>query len=134
MSRQAVSPGDPFTPETSGLYRIITGFVRARIPAKSPCAAPRNERSIESRRTITEIDSTNTVMIALDGRINALARAHALIVRNFGQEGEVIRGATLEGLVGTILEPHETTSIHGQEHLRVNGPHVSLSRSASAPL
>jgi two-component sensor histidine kinase len=63
----------------------------------------------------------------LSGRLNALARAHAVVRSNFGDEGHIAKSAELEPLVRTILQPHEDEpNASTSNRLRVNGPQVLL--------
>src|SRR5205814_10427465 len=58
--------------------------------------------SISAKSATTSQDMATTLL----GRLNALARAHDLVLRHLQADGQIIREAMLTGLLEAIFQPY----------------------------
>lgn len=79
------------------------------------------------RVTMRAAASKEDLAHRLEGRIRALAHAHALVRRDFGQ-GEV-QGADLAGLIAAIVRPHEAAQ--GPARFAIRGPAIPCGSHAA---
>jgi two-component sensor histidine kinase len=59
---------------------------------------------------------------ALSGRLHALASAHALVHRNFGEVGGITRASELGELIRKIVRPHEGAAADTTPRFSFDGP------------
>jgi len=67
---------------------------------------------------------------ALSGRVSALAAAHSLVRRSFGEVGSAIQTTELTALMSAILRPHEAAPGH-PSRFAVRGPLLPLGEHAT---
>jgi two-component sensor histidine kinase len=68
----------------------------------------------------------------LSGRLHALARAHALVRRNFAKtEAVTSNGFGLADLIRAIVEPHEYLSLGDKSRFFIDGPAIECSEQAT---
>lgn len=76
-------------------------------------------------RITARTTTTKEEMIeVLTGRLHAMADAHALVRRNFGEARSMPRSSDLATLVKTVLKPHDTSRRDAPSRFRVTGPDV----------
>jgi two-component sensor histidine kinase len=79
--------------------------------------------SISAKSAATPQDMAKT----LSGRLNALARAHDLVWRGVRADGEIIREATLTGLLEAIFQPYADLAPTGAlKRIVINGPDLVI--------
>jgi two-component sensor histidine kinase len=79
--------------------------------------------SISAKSAATSQDMAKT----LTGRLNALARAHDLVCRGVQADGEIIREATLTGLLDVIFQPYADLAPTGTlKRIVINGPDLAI--------
>ena len=79
--------------------------------------------SISAKSAATSEDMAKT----LSGRLNALARAHDLVCRGVQADGEIIREATLTGLLEAIFQPYADLAPTGAlKRIVINGPDLVI--------
>jgi two-component sensor histidine kinase len=67
----------------------------------------------------------------LSGRLHAMADAHALVRRSFNNSDVEQRGSDLEGLIRTIIRPHEGSPDGRRTRFSAEGPSVPLGDHAT---
>ncbi len=79
--------------------------------------------SISAKSAATVQDMAKT----LSGRLNALAQAHDLVCRSVRADGEIIREASLTGLLAAIFQPYADLAPTGAlKRIVINGPDLVI--------
>jgi two-component sensor histidine kinase len=83
--------------------------------------------SISTKSAATPQDMAKTLL----GRLNALARAHDLVLHGLQPDGRIIREATLIGLVEAIFEPYADLAPSGDvKRIDISGPDLVIGERA----
>jgi two-component system, chemotaxis family, CheB/CheR fusion protein len=87
--------------------------------------------SISVKSAATPQDLAKTLL----GRLNALARAHDLVLRGLRANGRIIRGARLTGLLEAIFQPYIDISPSGDlKPIVISGPDLMIGERALTSL
>jgi two-component sensor histidine kinase len=87
--------------------------------------------SISAKSAITPQDMAKTLL----GRLNALARAHDLVLRGLQADGQIIREATLTRLLEAIFQPYTDLARTGDpKRIFISGPDLVIGERALTSL
>lgn len=87
--------------------------------------------SISAKSAATAQDMAKTLL----GRLNALARAHDLVLRGLHANGQIIREATLTRLLEAIFQPHTDLARTGDpKRIVISGPDLVIGERALTSL
>jgi two-component system CheB/CheR fusion protein len=87
--------------------------------------------SISAKSAATPQDMAKTLL----GRLNALARAHDLVLRGLQANGQIIREATLTRLLEAILQPYTDLARTGDpKRIVMSGPDLVIGERALTSL
>ena len=87
--------------------------------------------SISAKSAATPQDMAKTLL----GRLNALARAHDLVLRGLQGNGRIIRRATLTGLLEAIFQPYVDIAPTGDlKPIVISGPDLMIGERALTSL
>jgi two-component sensor histidine kinase len=83
------------------------------------------------RLTARSVSTKGELAETLSGRLHALARAHALVRRNFSNVAIEARSSDLVSLIGMIVEPHQTHASGAPSRFTIDGPAIPCGEHAT---
>jgi two-component sensor histidine kinase len=75
------------------------------------------------------VASKEELVSVMSGRIQALASAHALVRRNFGEVGAALRTSGLEAVIQAVMQPHDEMG-RGASRFTIAGPDMHCGEHA----
>ncbi len=83
------------------------------------------------RLTAKSATTPKEMSTLLSGRMRAMAHAHALVRREFSEEGVSAPSSSLRDLIEKIAQPHEDLSPEGARRFSIEGPELRCGERAS---